>query len=162
MPPAKEIVKNRRERVRVSAGTYAGHELVDIRIYAPVQGATELVPTRRGVAVNVDTVPDLIAALEWSLAQDCTSETERPIMSPRDCDELANIAWASLGAHGSAVHWDAIEAIVKDQKPNLSKWDLHYVLATRRDLFQSCGQGTFRAIGYPKADRDGDKRKRLR
>jgi hypothetical protein len=151
MPLAREIVKNKREKVRVGPSMYGGYELIDIRIYAPVQGSAEMVPTKKGVTINVDAIPEVIVALEWALAQDCAAEAERPLPSPERADELAQSAWAALGAHGSAVHWDAIERMLKDRLRKFSKWDLHYVLATRRDLFQSCGGGTFRAIGYKKS-----------
>lgn len=151
MPPIKEIVKNKWEKVRVTPSVYAGYDLVDIRIYAPVKGGTEPVPTRKGVSLNVDAIPELISTLEWALAQDCSLEQERPLPDGPAADKLAQTAWAALGAHGSAVHWDAIERMVADRVRGFSKWDLHYVLVTRRDLFDSCGAGAFKAIGYKKS-----------
>src|SRR5262249_26347048 len=108
----------------------------------------DLVPTPKGVSINVDLVPEIIAALEWSLAQDTEAETERRLPAGQEAEEIAQVAWEALGKHGSPVHWDAAERMVKERIRNLSKWDLHYLLAKRRDLFESCGGGTFKAIGY--------------
>jgi hypothetical protein len=153
MPPTREIVKNKREKLRVGPSKYGGYDLIDIRIYVPVPDKEDLVPTKKGVSINVDTVPDVIAALEWSLAQDSSFESERPLPSGEGAEELARAAWEVVGQHGAAVHWDVVERMLKERVRSISKWDLHYVLVKRRDLFQSHGGGTFKAVGYKAPNR---------
>ena len=146
MPPARQITKNTREVVRVGPSRYQGHDLVDIRIYVPLPGQVDLGPTKKGISLNVDLVPELIAALEWALLQDGTSEKERSIPAWLEADQLADTAWEELRKHGSKVHWDIIQRLVNRRLRSASKHDLHYVLTSRRDLFQACGNGTFNAL----------------
>lgn len=145
--PSREIQKNTRAVVRVTPSVFEGHELINIRVYAPDKETKELVPTRQGVALNIDLIPDLIQALEWSLGQACDADgdsQERPL-PPAGGDDLAKLAWNALSKHGSAVHWDSAEKMILSKGDHYSKWDLHYVLATRRDLFENVGRGCFRA-----------------
>jgi hypothetical protein len=151
--PSREIQKNARAVVRITPGTFEGHELINIRVYAPSRESGELMPTKQGVALNIDLIPELIQALEWSLSQPCeeSAETEVKLPAPADLDILANKAWEILSKHGAAVHWDSAEKMVLPGGKKFSKWDLHYVLATRRDLFESVGRGCFRARRKPRA-----------
>lgn len=144
----RKIAKNRREIVHVTPTTYKGHELVDIRIYAPVPGS-DSVPTQKGVPVPLDRVPDLIAALEWALMQPCDPDAPERALSESRTTELANSAWEAMSRHGSAVHWDTIERMVLSDSTREHRWDLHFVLATRKDLFSSQGQGVFLAKKRP-------------
>ncbi|MBP2294712.1 hypothetical protein [Azospirillum rugosum] len=60
------LPKNRRQEIRVRIGTYKGHRFADVRIFSDPpsdRSALGRVPTRRGVAVAVDALPDLINAL---------------------------------------------------------------------------------------------------
>jgi hypothetical protein len=60
-----DFAKNSREHVRVALDTYAGHDLIDIRVTAQLNNATGVwVPTKKGVSVNITLLPDLIAALQ--------------------------------------------------------------------------------------------------
>lgn len=146
----REIEKNTRERVRVRASHYEGHDLVDIRIFAPVKDSKDPVPTRRGISLNIDLVPDLIDALLWALAQPSSADEDAPARaepSGPDAERLANLAHAALRAHGAAVHWDSAEKMVlaRTDSGDATKWDLHYLLARRGDLFEHLGGGVFRA-----------------
>lgn len=64
--PCAVIPKNSREEVRVSLDEFGGHQLVDVRVYADFNtGPVETRgPTKKGVALAVERLPDLIAALE--------------------------------------------------------------------------------------------------
>jgi hypothetical protein len=151
--PFKQVSKNRREIVRIMPTNFKGHELIDIRVYAPSKEGGELIPTRKGIAVAVDIVPELIEALTWALGQECSEDgaSKERVLSPADADELARSAWDKLRRHGSAVHWDSAERIVLGPKPKeFSKWDLHYVLFTRKDLFDRVDSGCFKARSVEK------------
>jgi hypothetical protein len=142
--PVREFPKNSRESVRVMPKIYEGHDLIDIRVYARNK-AGKMVPTPKGISINVDTVPELIEVLLWALGQPCDSEPENPEchLSREEAERLAKVAWRVLHEHGSAVHWDSAERMILSQSPGLSKWDLHYVLAIRGDLFERADQACY-------------------
>lgn len=48
--------RNRREAIQVSLRSYEGHPYADFRVYA-VNGAGRMVPTPRGIAVGLKTLP---------------------------------------------------------------------------------------------------------
>jgi hypothetical protein len=104
-------------------------------------------PTKKGIALNVDTIPELIDALVWALGQPCDENPELPErkLTQPDADRLADAAWRKLEKHGSAVHWDTVEKMVLPGLKEFTKWDLHYVLATRADLFERTGRACYRA-----------------
>ncbi len=146
----REFKKNSSETVRVSATRYQGYDLIDIRIFARTREGT-ITATRKGVSLNVDQVPDLLECLEWALQQPCDENpdrTEGTSLNSRQADLLAMEAHRVLSKHGMPVHWDLAEAMVleKPEMTQFTKWQLHYVLATRRDLFIKEDTGCFRAI----------------
>lgn len=145
--PKREFPKNSRETIRVAPTRFQGHDLVDIRIFAPDRETRELMPTKKGISLNVDTIPELIDVLTWALGQPCEEDsegTERRLKVDQ-ADLLADVTWKALQKHGTAVHWDSIEKMVLPKVAACSKWDLHFVLATRRDLFERVSAGCFRA-----------------
>ncbi len=65
-----DLVKNRREHLRVALDSYQGHDLIDIRVTAQLNDSTGAwMPTKKGVSANVALLPDLIAALQSAEAQ---------------------------------------------------------------------------------------------
>jgi hypothetical protein len=65
-----ELVKNKRERVRVALDQWQGHDLVDIRVTAPLGDASDIfAPTKKGVSLAVARLPELIAALTAAEAE---------------------------------------------------------------------------------------------
>ena len=57
------IPKNSRETIRVTRGTFKGHDLVSLRIWT--QGANgQLIPTKAGVSFKPALLAEVIAALE--------------------------------------------------------------------------------------------------
>lgn len=56
--------KNKFQEVRVGIREFKGNDLVDIRIWTMTQGANEMVPTAKGVTINVHLLPQLKKALE--------------------------------------------------------------------------------------------------
>ena len=56
--------KNKFQEVRVGIREYKGNDLVDIRTWTMTQGAEEMVPTAKGVSININLLPDLKKALE--------------------------------------------------------------------------------------------------
>ncbi len=145
----REFRKNSAETVRVCATQYKGYDLIDVRIFAKTRNG-EIVPTRKGVSLNVDQIHDLIECLVWSLQQPCKegAEAEEAIcLSEEEADRLARHAHSVLSRHGLAVHWDTAESMIL-QDPEMkcfSKWQLHYVLVTRKDLFYKEDAGCYRA-----------------
>lgn len=58
------VRKNAAEEVRVALSEFRGSPLVDVRIFCDVDGQAERQPTKKGVALNVRALPDLIEALQ--------------------------------------------------------------------------------------------------
>jgi len=143
----REFAKNKSETVRVSATEWEGHDLINIRVYALNRSTGEIGPTKKGISLNIDTIPELIEALTWALGQPCSPEPTAPErhLASDDAERLAKTAWEALRKHGTAMHWDSAEKLVLGGLKEFSKWDLHRVLATRSDLFERVDQGCFRA-----------------
>ena len=55
--------KNKFQEVRVGIREYKGNDLIDIRTWTMTQGSEEMVPTAKGVSINVHLLPELIKAL---------------------------------------------------------------------------------------------------
>ncbi|MDE1921575.1 MAG: transcriptional coactivator p15/PC4 family protein [Candidatus Omnitrophica bacterium] len=55
--------KNKFQEVHVGVREFKGNDLVDIRIWTVAQGADQMVPTAKGVSINVHLLPKLIEAL---------------------------------------------------------------------------------------------------
>jgi hypothetical protein len=142
--------KNKSQVMYITPSLYAGYDVVDIRIYAKSKQG-DWVPTKKGVTLNVDQIPELIKGLEWALQQPCTESTNgsaQPLLSKEDEQGLASYAHGVLKKHGAAVHWDTAERIVfgATKMKKYNKWQLHYVLTTRKDLFKLEGTGCFKAL----------------
>lgn len=56
--------KNKFQEVRVGIREYKGNDLVDIRTWTLTQGSNEMVPTAKGVSINIHLLPELLKALE--------------------------------------------------------------------------------------------------
>ena len=56
--------KNKFQEVRVGIREYKGNDLVDIRTWTMTQGSDEMVPTAKGVSINVSLLAELKGALE--------------------------------------------------------------------------------------------------
>lgn len=58
------LPKNRRESLRIALDQYQGSNLVDLRVVVELSETVGLAtPTRKGVALRVEMLPDLIEAL---------------------------------------------------------------------------------------------------
>ena len=55
--------KNKFQEVRVGIREFKGNDLVDIRTWTMTQGADEMVPTAKGVTINVHLFPELKKAI---------------------------------------------------------------------------------------------------
>ncbi len=55
--------KNKFQEVRVGIREYKGNDLIDIRTWTMTQGSEEMVPTAKGVSINVTLLKDLQNAL---------------------------------------------------------------------------------------------------
>jgi hypothetical protein len=56
--------KNKFQEVRVGIREFKGNDLVDIRTWTMTQGSNEMVPTAKGVTINVALFTELKKALE--------------------------------------------------------------------------------------------------
>ena len=56
--------KNKFQEVRVGIREYKGNDLVDIRTWTMTQGSDEMVPTAKGVSINIHLLTDLKKALD--------------------------------------------------------------------------------------------------
>lgn len=64
------LPKNRREALRIALDHYRGTDLVDLRVVVELSETSGLAtPTRKGLAVRVEMLPDLIAALAQAEAK---------------------------------------------------------------------------------------------
>lgn len=60
--PLYEFRKNAIEVVRATISTFHGHQLADIRVYFQAEDGTW--PTKKGLAIGLDLLPELRAAVE--------------------------------------------------------------------------------------------------
>ena len=144
------IQKNQNERIRICSKRYYDNDIIDIRIQTKTRDGSEVL-TRKGIALNIDLIPSLIDALEWALCQPCFEEEDAEevgIINGNDAEDLASFIHKALLSHGIAVHWDFIERLVLEDPAmaKYTKWDLHCILVTRKDLFYHEGEGRFSAI----------------
>jgi len=56
--------KNKFQEVRVGIREFKGNDLLDIRIWTNAQGVDQMVPTAKGVTVNIHLLPQLLKALQ--------------------------------------------------------------------------------------------------
>lgn len=55
--------KNKFQEIRVGVREFKGNDLVDIRTWTMTQGSEDMVPTAKGVSINVQIFKDLKNAL---------------------------------------------------------------------------------------------------
>ena len=56
--------KNKFQEIHVGIREFKGNDLVDIRIWTIAQGVDQMVPTAKGVTINVQLLPQLLKALD--------------------------------------------------------------------------------------------------
>ena len=56
--------KNKFQEVRVGIREFKGNDLIDIRTWTMTQGSEDMVPTAKGVTINIHLLPELRRALE--------------------------------------------------------------------------------------------------
>lgn len=56
--------KNKFQEVRVGIREYKGNDLIDIRTWTMTQGSNEMVPTAKGVSVNINLLNELKKSLD--------------------------------------------------------------------------------------------------
>ena len=62
--PPVVIRKNSFEEVHVGAGVYKDMRLLNLRIYSMKTETGDAIPTKKGIAINTELLPDLLALLE--------------------------------------------------------------------------------------------------
>ena len=55
--------KNKFQEVRIGIREFKGNDLIDIRTWTMTQGSNDMVPTAKGVSINVHLLPKLKSAL---------------------------------------------------------------------------------------------------
>ncbi|MBF0331872.1 MAG: transcriptional coactivator p15/PC4 family protein [Candidatus Omnitrophica bacterium] len=60
----KTFPKNKFQEIRIGIREFKGNDLIDIRTWTMTQGSEEMVPTAKGVTVNINLLPELKKALE--------------------------------------------------------------------------------------------------
>ena len=55
--------KNKFQEIRIGIREFKGNDLVDIRTWTMTQGTNEMVPTAKGVSINVSLFADLKKAI---------------------------------------------------------------------------------------------------
>ena len=55
--------KNKFQEVRVGVREYKGNDLIDIRTWTMTQGSEDMVPTAKGVSINVTLLQELKKAI---------------------------------------------------------------------------------------------------
>lgn len=63
------VPKNAQDEVRITLTDYKGYAIVDIRVFSDFAGDGVRRPTKKGVALRVGTLPDLISALQQVAVQ---------------------------------------------------------------------------------------------
>ena len=56
--------KNKFQEIRVGIREFKGNDLVDIRTWTMTQGSDEMVPTAKGVSLNISLLPELNRSLD--------------------------------------------------------------------------------------------------
>jgi hypothetical protein len=56
--------KNKFQEVRVGIREFKGNDLIDIRTWTMTQGSEEMVPTAKGVSININLLAELRKALD--------------------------------------------------------------------------------------------------
>lgn len=59
----QSLNKNARENVRIALDTYQGVELIDLRVTVDLNSSGIQTPTKKGLSLRVQMLPDLIKAL---------------------------------------------------------------------------------------------------
>ena len=55
--------KNKFQEIRVGIREFKGNDLIDIRTWTLTQGTEEMVPTAKGVSINIHLLEDLKASI---------------------------------------------------------------------------------------------------
>ncbi len=55
--------KNKFQEIRVGVREFKGNDLIDIRTWTMTQGSEEMVPTAKGVSINIHLLEDLKKAI---------------------------------------------------------------------------------------------------
>ena len=56
--------KNKFQEIRVGIREFKGNDLIDIRIWTMTQGSEDMVPTAKGVSLNINLLSDLKKSIE--------------------------------------------------------------------------------------------------
>ncbi len=63
------VRKNASDEVRIALSEFRGTSLIDMRVFSDFDGSGERRPTKKGLALSVTRLPDLIDALQLAKAE---------------------------------------------------------------------------------------------
>ena len=63
------LTKNSREEIRICATEYANRKLVDIRVWVPGRGTDDARPTRKGISLRPELLPEMVEALAKAIRE---------------------------------------------------------------------------------------------
>lgn len=142
-----DIEKNTREHVRVTIVEYHGHKFIDCRVYYRDE-AGDWQPTRKGIALNSDSINDVIAALQKG------RDTLGNVLSPRVEDRRARPAGKPVGTGtvSEAVRaWvssvNSQQFSVKDSQRALGLTERKQAHLVNVVLSQMCNEGLIERTG---------------
>ena len=56
--------KNKFQEIRVGIREFKGNDLIDIRTWTMTQGSEDMVPTAKGVSLNINLLPELKRSID--------------------------------------------------------------------------------------------------
>tara|TARA_B100000287_G_C20554904_1_gene749995 strand:- start:224 stop:463 length:240 start_codon:yes stop_codon:yes gene_type:complete len=59
-----EVTKNSKEKILISLNEYQGHKYIDLRVHYEEEGTGEYKPTKKGIALSVKVIPEIISKLQ--------------------------------------------------------------------------------------------------
>ncbi len=64
-----EVTKNSKEKILISLNEYQGHKYVDLRVHYEDETSGEYKPTKKGIALSVKVIPEIISKLQEGFEQ---------------------------------------------------------------------------------------------
>lgn len=141
------IEKNTKERIHVTIEEYRGHKFIDCRVYYRDE-AGEWQPTRKGIALNADTVDGVITALQKG--SDALANTSRPRAEdrePRPAGKPAGTGTVSETVRAWVSSVNGTQFSVKDSQRALGLTERKQAHLVNVVLSQMCNEGLIERTG---------------
>ena len=144
----RDVEKNTRQHIRVRSSDFSDLELIDVRTIAIDSRDGSEIPTRKGVSLQVDRIPDLIDALLWSIVQipDENGDAEEIGLPKRaELEPMLVEIERVLNEHGTPLHWDSLEKMLvsNEDQSGRDKRLLRYTLLAHPERITHVGDSVF-------------------